>query len=305
MILDSLYSRRHKKEKNLFPDVFTYEQVPEKLKITLYKIFDRAFQFTASVSYSSNQFDFYKAIHNELCEEHSKHHLGKKQPYVPGDYRENVINEFLYGNDFLLVVDLINLVCDSLLGAYHQFGRSDILEFIREINQRMLEHGFGYQYEDGLLIRIDSKHTHTEIIKPALSLLRDKRFQNADEEFRQAFDAYKAGNYDEAIRVASNAFETTMKIIFKLRNYELPTKNKQQASTLIAYLRTNNFIADFNTEVFNGLAKSMESVSIIRNNIAAHGQGHEKRVIEESMVSYVLNMTASTIKMLVELNNAK
>lgn len=303
MILNNLFSRRHKKEKNLFPDVFTYEPVPEKLKITLYKIFDRAFQFVESVAYSPMPLNFYRTIHDELCEEHSKHHLGETPPYNPSDYRKNVLTDFFSSNDVLFELDLINLACDSLFGAYQRYGRSNILEFITEINQRMLEHGFGYQYEDGLLIRIDSKHTHAEIVKPALSLLQDKRFQNADEEFRQAFDAYKAGNYEEAIRVANNSFETTMKIICELKKYGLPKKHN--ANALLEHLKLQNFVPDFHIEVFKKLANSLDSISVVRNAVAGHGQGHEKRVIEESMVSYVLNMTASTIKMLIELNNAK
>ncbi len=301
MILDFLYSRRHKKENNLFPDVFTYDPMPEKLKITLYKVFNNAIEQCAKLeSYPNNHVNhFYEFIHDAICEEHSFHYL--ENDYA--SYQSRVLAFFNSNNDILINLDILNLVLKIIHETSKKYNGAKLIEYIHIINQRMLEHGFGYQYEDGLLIRIDTKHTHAEIIKPALSLLRDKRFQNADEEFRQAFDAYKAGNHEEAIRVANNSFETTMKIICALHKYGLPAKHT--ATALIEHLRVNDFVPGFQTEVFKGLAKCMESVSTVRNNVAGHGQGHEKRVIEESMVSYVLNMTASTIKMLVEINSTK
>jgi hypothetical protein len=187
--------------------------------------------------------------------------------------------------------------------ASRKYRGEQIAEYVTEINQRMLEHGFGYQYEDGLLVRIDSKHTHSEIIKPTLLLLQDQRFENVNDEFRKAFDAYKNGKHEEAIREASNSVESTMKIICSIQDYGLPTKHNSTA--LIEHLRKKDFIQNFQAETFNALAKCIETTSIVRNNQAGHGKGHEERNIDVSLVSYVLNMAASTIKFLVEKVNAK
>lgn len=300
MILDFLYSRRHKKDNNLFPDIFVYEPMSEKLKITLYKIFDRTFSECSEViQYKLLIDDYYRQIHDAICEEHSFHYLVKPH----GDYRPRVLEFFHSNKDILIDLDILTMVFYIIDKTSKNYYGERLLSNIHTINQRMLEHGFGYQYENGILVRIDSKHTHSEIIKPALSLLQDQRFKNADDEFRQAFEAYKSGNYEEAIRVANNSFESTMKIICNLKGYGLPAKHT--ATALIEHLRSNDFVPGFQTEAFKGLAKCMESVSTVRNNVAGHGQGDEKRVIEESMVSYVLNMTASTIKMLVEINSTR
>lgn len=301
MILDFLYSRRHKKENNLFPDVFTYDQMAEKLKITLYKVFNNGLEQCAKrQAYPNNNINhFYEFIHDSICEEHSFHYLENNY----ASYQDRVLTFFNSNSDLLIDLDILNLVLQIINITSKEYDGAKLKEYIHIINQRMLEHGFGYQYEDGLLIRIDSQHTHAEIIKPALSLLRDKRFEHADEEFRQAFEAYKSSDFENAIVKANNSFETTMKIICNLQGYGLPKKHN--ATALIEHLRLQNFVPDFHIEVFKKLASSLDSISVIRNNVAGHGQGHEKRVIEESMVSYVLNMTASTIKMLVELNNAK
>lgn len=280
--------------------------MPPKLKITLYKIFERVFDKCYEASYQRMRSEeFYRHIHDVICEEHSFHYLHNNH----SSYSARVINFFNNNQDTLIDLDILNMVLDIIIttvfrsNGMHSDVKEELLSFIDEINQRMLEHGFGYQYENKLLIRIDSKHTHSEIIKPALRLLYDKRFKNADDEFRKAFEAYKDGKYEEAIREANNSFESTMKIICNLKKYGLPSKH--HATALIEHLRGNQFLPNFQAEVFNGLAKCLESVSTIRNNIAGHGQGHESRKIEESTVSYVLNMTASTIKMLVEINDGK
>ncbi len=300
MIIENLYSRRYKKENGLFPDVFTYDLMPEKLKITLSKIFKRTIIECSEIERNPLDF-FYEIFHEIICEEHSLKVIGN--PHY--SYETRILNFFIEEHDLFINLNILNLVLNLLseLASSSYRINKDFLSYLQEINQRMLEHGFGYQYEDGLLIRIDSKHTHDEIIKPALLLLQNEKFKNADDEFRNAFDAYKNGKYEEAIREANNSFESTMRIICHLKGYELPKKHN--ATALIAHLRDKQFIPDFKMEVFNGLAKCLESVSIIRNNIAGHGKGHEERTIEPNMVSYVLNMTAANIKFLVELANLK
>lgn len=302
MIIEDLYSRRYKKENGLFPDVFTYELMPNKLKITLSKIFSRAIEQYSDAERRSKEY-YYSMIETIICEEYSIMSIGSSL-----DSREySILVFFLQEKNLFINLDITTLILDILSDLdssnFSDSDKEDFLSYIQEINQRMLEHGFGYQYEDGLLIRIDSKHTHAEIIKPALLLLQDDKFKNADDEFRNAFDAYKNGKYEESIREANNSFESTMKIICHHKNYGLP--NKKTATALIAHLREKAFIPDFQMEVFNGLAKCLESVSTIRNQIAGHGTGHEARTIESSMVSYVLNMTAANIKFLVELANFK
>jgi hypothetical protein len=50
-------------------------------------------------------------------------------------------------------------------------------EAIDELNARFREHGVGYQYESGNIIRVDSQIIHSEAVKPVLHLLSDDRFK--------------------------------------------------------------------------------------------------------------------------------
>lgn len=59
---------------------------------------------------------------------------------------------------------------------------------IHELNTRFREHGIGYQYESGELIRLDSTFIHSEVTKPTLQLLAKagEQFQGPLDEFLNA-----------------------------------------------------------------------------------------------------------------------
>src|SRR5258708_14234974 len=42
---------------------------------------------------------------------------------------------------------------------------------IEELNGRFREHGIGYQYVGGILVKLDSQFAHAEVVEPALALL--------------------------------------------------------------------------------------------------------------------------------------
>jgi hypothetical protein len=54
---------------------------------------------------------------------------------------------------------------------------------IQELNFRFKEHGIGYEFVSGELVRIDSQYIHTEVVKPAISLLQEVGFAGAVDEF--------------------------------------------------------------------------------------------------------------------------
>ena len=100
-------------------------------------------------------------------------------------------------------VELSFRCIESQRGNYDEHARRmaeitiPAADAINELNERFHRSGFGYRYERGQIIRIDSELTHQEITRPALQLLSDDRFKGADEEFRAAHDHYKAGEYKD------------------------------------------------------------------------------------------------------------
>ena len=174
---------------------------------------------------------------------------------------------------------------------------------IVSLNKILYKYSLGYQIDivKDQIIRVDSKHIYQETIQQVLLLLNDIQFENVDDEYRKAYEELKNGNYEGTLVEANKAFESTMKIICELKGYGLPSKHT--ASALIAHLRKNSFIENFQDEKFNGLAKTLQSISISRNNQAGHGQGIKKRDLSVMFAEYALQITASNILLLIGIYN--
>ena len=62
---------------------------------------------------------------------------------------------------------------------------------IDKLNYRFREHGVGYQYESGQIIKVDSQFIHSEVMKPTLIFLSDPMYKGANEEFLKAHEHYR------------------------------------------------------------------------------------------------------------------
>ncbi|MEH2461477.1 MAG: hypothetical protein V7K34_30065 [Nostoc sp.] len=95
----------------------------------------------------------------------------------------DVINFMLNSNNINEVLDVIELSF-RLIDTFYKntdigfYSRSKIKpdDAINRLNIRFREHGVGYQYESGEIIRVDSQIIHAEAVKPVLVLLSDTRF---------------------------------------------------------------------------------------------------------------------------------
>jgi len=70
---------------------------------------------------------------------------------------------------------------------------------INELNCRFLEHGIGYQYNNGQIICVNSDFIHAEAVIPALTLISSEVFRGAEQEFRIAHKHYQNQEYKAAI----------------------------------------------------------------------------------------------------------
>lgn len=290
MAFDNLPSRRKKIENGiLYPDIYNYEDIPKNLRVTIIRL-------------TSRNLDegYFTAIHRIICDEYGKHQLIKLDTHWSSYYKERCPN---YGKDisqffenflpyqFDIALDLLYL----FLSYLHKTDKQNV---VQEINQRMLENGFGYQFENDTLIRIDSLPMHKNVVKPTLELLQDSRFENANAEYRQAFDDYNHRRYEEMFVNLCKSTETTIKIIFDINKFEPPKSST--LSSLIETLKNNNFLPNYSTESLNGLAKVLNTIGNIRNNNGGHGTGVEKRKIDQSFITYAMHSTASALLFLLQ-----
>ena len=170
---------------------------------------------------------------------------------------------------------------------------------IEELNYRFKEHGVGYCFVNGEIIRIDSQLIHAEVVKPTLTLLTQKRYAGAQQEFLRAHKHYRQGNAEEALNECLKAFESVMKSICDKRRWRYG--DKDGASKLIGICLDNGLIPSFWKQNFQSLKSLLESsVPTGRNNLGGHGQGSVQRTVPGYVVGYVLHMTAAAIVFLAE-----
>ncbi len=170
---------------------------------------------------------------------------------------------------------------------------------IEELNHRFREHGIGYSFVNGEIIRMDSQLIHAEVVKPALTLLCRKKYAGAQQEFLRAHKHYRQGNAEEALNECLKAFESVMKSICDKKGWLYD--DGAGASKLIGICLDNGLIPSFWQQNFQSLKSLLESsVPTGRNKLGGHGQGSAPRTVPGYIVGYVLHMTAAAILFLAE-----
>jgi hypothetical protein len=221
MAIFDLFSKRQKKLRGDVIDVYYYDQLPNELRVQIIHIIRDAIGLDRTLSMYSMQSPYkpYKLIHETLCREYGVFTLSKNS-YNKSD-EDCVLDCLLETADVEKCIDIIELCFKYIennitnnIDSYKQYFETKMepKEAINELNYRLKESGFGYQYATEM-IRVDSTYTHSEIAKPTISLLNKKKFIGANEEYLKAHEHYRHGRNKECLTECLKAFESTMKII--------------------------------------------------------------------------------------------
>jgi hypothetical protein len=178
MIFETFARRKEKEARNGLPEVYTYDEAPEHLRhqviLALSEGIGRYHVVTGDEWHMPpNCNDIWNEI-DRICQKE----IFAYAKNVGGD---NVARRFLNFlrvadvDDFLSAVEIgcVGLSCvnDKYNGMQERGARQTGVDAIDEINGRFEQHAVGYQFENRYIMRVDSKLTHSEIIKPALCLL--------------------------------------------------------------------------------------------------------------------------------------
>jgi hypothetical protein len=313
MVVWELYSKRRKKELGQSPDVFTYDSIPSALRAQVVHMWDDAigvpYYSSGRVGETEKIQNTYLRIAKILRREYGLFKLSVAQdPEDKGEARDDLVRWFLKEEDNEHALDAIELtfrIIDVYCGqhSYLQGRKNEEITkgVIEELNTRFKEHGVGYQFTDGKLLRVDSQLVHAEVVMPALAVLRGNHFAGAQEEFLSAFEHYRHGKKEEALVDACKSFESTMRAICDKRGWAYD-KNKASASDLVNICLSEGLIPSFWQGHFAALRTVLQSgIPTARNRQAGHGSGTQARPEPpDELVGYVLHMTASTILFLSE-----
>lgn len=310
------YSKRQKQiEKAGQPDLLQYDFLPEPFRYQVMHIWRRAigrffdppghFYLNGSPS-SSNR--FWYSIYHTTLNEAGLPCIGSSTWPI-----DRCCGEHLLTADTSGALDIIELsfqVIDRDVRGTPAYGHTlsaditqDPDDAIAELNHRFREHGLGYQYENGIIARVDSQFTHAEIVKPALALLNAAGFEGPLDEFTRAFEHHRHGRNKEAVTEALKAFESTLKSICAVRNW--PHSPTATAKELIDVVFSKDLIPPMLQSYFAGFRTAMESgLPTLRNKTSGHGQGLNPVDVPPHFVAYALHLTASNIVFLVQAHNA-
>lgn len=312
MILN-IFSKRNAIKKEC--DIFEYSTIPDKLRVQVSLILINAFKNTGNNMYNGLGSD---TICNKILEilrmEYGTYSLFTM--LSDSNFINDPLEEYF---QFINKIDNIENFLDAIEVGLHiikefgYYGRSE--KVIIELNHRFIENNIGYEYIEDKFIRIDRKFTHNEIVKPALNLLFEKEFENANNEFLNGLKYYKTGcskdnpneDFKNAIINCNKAFESTMKIICEFK--DVPNYNSKHTSNeLINDLIDANILPKHLENSFHGLKNIIKGIKsslenglpVIRNKVG-HGIGTEEEWISEEYVTYAINLLATNIILLVNI----
>ena len=305
MAIFDIFSKRQKKLRGEMPDVYQYLEIPNALRVQIVHIWMDTLG-NAENYWEGKANESYKLIVDTLCREYGVFRLAGAKDYGNREHLNEFVNAFLQEKDVEKCLDFIELafkVVDHFTRSYEYLRRNRASEkadeAIDELNSRFKEHGVGYQFIDGEMIRVDSELIHSEVIKPALRLLNQTHYAGAHEEFLKAHEHYRHGHYKESLNECLKSFESVMKSICDKRKWTY--QSGATAKALIQICLDNSLIPSFWQQNYSSLRNLLESsVPTGRNKLGGHGQGAESVTVPGHLVAYMLHMTAASIVFLAE-----
>lgn len=309
MAVFELFSQRQKKLRGEVPEIYTYDEISNKLRVQIIHIIKDSIGEDKSNYSNKNAEEIYKIIHEILCREYGVFELGKG--YNETDETQ-VLDYLLHTKNNDEVLDIIELsfkCIEKIVNENEYYTDATKVnispsEAIEELNHRFKEHGIGYQFDGGEIIKVDSTFIHSEITRPTINLLWNETFLGANEEYMKAHEHYRHGRNKECLTECLKAFESTIKIICKEKGWAF--NQTDPAKKLIQVCFQNNLVPTFTQNQFTSLQSLLESgIPTIRNKLGGHGQGQNLQKVDDEMTRYGLNLTGSNIIFLIEQSGIK
>ena len=300
-----LYSYRQHVANGTTPDVFVYDTLPDEFKIQIINIWRPTIgrsRLRDLRGRAKRNNPSWQDIHRVVAKEHGL--LVNADDPDLGAWCEAYLRTVSVDD----AIDLIEYSFRHIDRVVRHLDARDREErgiqntakdAIEELNERFRRQGVGYQYEDGMLFRVDSELIHSEVVRPALRYLHQQGFEGPCDEFLKAHAHYRAGEMKDAITDANNAFESTLKTICNQRGWVY--KPGARASDLLKLVGEKGLLPSYLDKSFNQLAATLKSgLPRIRNQEGSHGQGETPSETPGYVAGYALHLAAAKILFLAE-----
>lgn len=284
------FSKRQKRLQGKFQDVFSYDEIPNALRVQICHIWKQSIGVERRDYIGNNP--VYIKLEQNLAAEFGLFSLGNE---LRGTLH-SIVNYFIKSADTEQALDMIEMSFQLIVEAnqnYHWRAswnqQISSEEAIHDLNKRFLEHGIGYVFVDGelpQLIRKDNDYLHKEVVLPALRLLHEEGFSGANAEYRKAHEHYRHGSQKECLNECLKAFESTMKTICTRRKWTF--KESDTASSLIDICLKNGLLPTFMQAHLGTIRSALESaIPTMRNKL---GGGTAKELSLKMSLRTMLNI---------------
>ncbi|TPW33872.1 STM4504/CBY_0614 family protein [Oecophyllibacter saccharovorans] len=302
MVLYNTYSRRLKQETIPEDDFYQYNDIPMFLRKQILHISEDILgRLKDSIGTKNNLliwncwYELYNSFRREIG-------LSSSTRFPPILLSEEIESLFLSPNvkcnSVLDFVDILMELSRNLSRSRNNFIDKPKIDLaIKELNARFLDAKVGYQYEENGeekgIVRIDNKEAHKELVKPALKLLSNPLFSQANKDYRNAHEHYRSGNVKDCIAACNRAFEAMMKAICSHQGWEI---KGDRASDLIKLLRNNGLFLEGQEKFFDTyIAMLKTGIPELRNENGGHGDEPETPERPLYLASYALHLTATNL----------
>ena len=308
MTIADLFSKRQQKVRPEASSDHQCAKIPGPLRVQIAHILRDLFGHT--VTYDLNGcLEAFGEIEQTLCREYGLCILPTNPTDLTTTPDVRVIDFLLHEENQEKVLDVVEVSFRLLTRMrsspewQSRISQQKVDGAVTELNARFREYGIAYQYENGNMVRVESQFIHTELVKPALALLRAEEYADANAAFLKALEHYRKDETKECLNQCLKAFECTMKVICSKRQWAF--KPKDTAKELIDLCLKNGLTPPLIHSHIRGVRATLaRGIPTVRSRLPGHGQEVQLIDVPPHYASYLLHLTAATIQFLIESEKA-
>lgn len=267
------------------------------------EVFEKDY-YTANVSFET----FFQEIHRSLVYRHGRLRFSQDSVTLTEDVLTYLSN--CPGEQFLdFIEDIFRVEClfhaskpeNQMVDELNElFQYNNLPYYITEfITEEVKDVIFGGQEHTAIktkhfpkVIMKESEVVHEMAIKPTLELLQRPDFKSANDEFLEALEDYRKGDYGDCLTKCNSAFESVMKILCDKNKWSY--NQSDTANKLVKVVLDNTTLESY-------FESPLILIATIRNKLSkSHGAGTSSRNVPQHIARYAINVTASSILLLAE-----
>ena len=287
-IYDDLYLHRLKKDEE---DFFIYDEIPNNVRTQIFHLLVRY-----NTAPSEPAKFLCKTLSNQfglLISKNCKSHAIGGYTYSEAQAKTD-LHYFLIHCDIEILLTIIELNLKKIKEYFsiQKIYQTYYEKFVKDLNDIFRINRVGYEIKNEIVIRIDSKYLHREVVKKSLNSLLEEGFEAPLKDFEKALEKYSKGDYDGTITSANSAFEGTMKSILGVKTGD--------ATNLITKLISNGLIPPYFENMGIQIKNIFQALPSMRNiDSDAHGEKDHKET-QRSYSEFALHLSGSYIVFLIE-----